>query len=194
MAIGFVSPAAGQTPRPDWRRIGNAALDLSLPAVATGPIERIWYSEDGSRLFARVSAERTFLTSDFETWTQVPPQLAAPVPAEEVAVQTRPEPGARVRGRVDPSGRLYAIGHFVYRSDDGGVKWATLTNFKGTSILGDGLRDLAVSPRDPDELTVASQTGVWRSVDGGQSWSGLNEALPDLPLRRILASPQNGRG
>lgn len=193
-AIAFVPVAFAQTPRPDWRRIGNAAIDLSLPAVATGPIERIWYSEDGSRLFARVSADRVFLTSDFETWTQAPPGLPTPAAVEDLTVTSRPEPGARVRTSLAQSGRTYAIGRFVYRSDDGGVKWASLTNFKGSSILGDGLTDLAVSPRDADEVTVASLAGVWRSVDGGQSWTGLNQALPDLPLRRILAAPQNGQG
>src|ERR1039457_2437264 len=146
-AIGFVLPAVAQIPRPAWRRIGNAAMDLALPSVATGPIERVWYAEDGARLFARAAADRTFVTEDLETWTAVPVDQATPVAPEDVTVQNRPEPGARVRGQRTDRSRLYAIGQLVYRSDDGGGTWATLTNFKGTSILGDGMGDRAVSPR-----------------------------------------------
>ncbi|MBS1874375.1 MAG: hypothetical protein JSU00_14255 [Acidobacteria bacterium] len=187
-------PALAQTPKPDWRKIGNAALDLSLPAVATGPIERIWYSEDGERLYARAAADRTFVTRDMEAWAPVPRELAGPLPAVDAVAAVLPEAGARVRGiRTIPT-RAYAIGRFVYRSDDGGAHWASLTNFKGVSILGDGLRDLAVSPRDADEIVVATVSGVWRSLDGGQSWTGMNQDLPNLPVWRILGTPANGRG
>lgn len=183
-----------QTPRPDWRRIGNAALDLALPSFATGSVERVWYSEDGTQLFARASADRTFVTKDFETWTALTPDAAVPVAPIDLVVAHRPETVARVRASRVPQERMYAFGRFVYRSDDGGSRWGSLTNFKGNSILGDGLVDLAVSPRDSDELVVASQTGVWRSLDGGQSWTGLNDGLPNVAVRRILGTPQNTQG
>ncbi len=192
--VGLVWPAMSQVPKPDWRRIGNAGVDLSLPSVATGPIERTWYSEDGSRLYVRASADRTFMTLDFETWTLVPPELAGPTPPEEAVAPTRPEAGARLRGLRTVKTRMYAIGQFVYRSDDGGLHWTSLTNFKGNSILGEGIFDLAVSPRDADELSVSSISGVWRSLDGGQSWTGLNQDLPNLPVRSILGAPANTRG
>jgi uncharacterized protein (TIGR03437 family) len=41
---------------------------------------------------------------------------------------------------------------------------------------------------------VANDRGVWRSLDGGTSWTGLNEALPNLPARRLAAVPQGSRG
>ncbi len=31
--------------RPDWRRIGTAAIEMSLASVAGGPVERVWYSD-----------------------------------------------------------------------------------------------------------------------------------------------------
>jgi uncharacterized protein (TIGR03437 family) len=61
-------------------------------------------------------------------------------------------------------------------------------------VIGGGQHDLAVSPRDPDLLIVANDYGVWRSVDGGLSWSGLNQLLPNLRIRRILATPQGLAG
>ncbi len=61
-------------------------------------------------------------------------------------------------------------------------------------MLGTGLTDLAVSPRNPDELVAASATGVWRSVDAGLSWTGLNQFLPNLTINRIYELPSGWRG
>jgi uncharacterized protein (TIGR03437 family) len=74
------------------------------------------------------------------------------------------------------------------------LSWQNLTGYHNTPILGAGLRDLAVSPRNPDEITVASATGVWRSLDGGQSWDGLNRALPNLPALRITSLAAGAAG
>jgi len=43
-------------------------------------------------------------------------------------------------------------------------------------------------------LAVANDFGVWRSMDGGLSWSGLNLHLPNLPASRILATPGGMHG
>jgi uncharacterized protein (TIGR03437 family) len=194
-ALALAVPVFAQPlPRPDWRKVGNATLDLSLASPASGPVERVWYSPDGARLFARAAVDRTFVTSDFENWTLVPPVEAQPVPPQNVTVERWPEPGARVRAQGNDVSRLFAIARYVHRSDDGGHTWTSLTDFRGASILGEGLRDLAVSPRDSEEVVVAAETGVWRSIDGGLSWSGLNEGLPNLTVRRILATPQGDRG
>jgi uncharacterized protein (TIGR03437 family) len=184
-----------QTPagiRPDWRHIGNSAVDLALASAASGPVERVWYSADGNRLFVQTQAGDVFETSDFERWqssSAVPPPaapnaLAASVPAGTLGVRAAPA----------DERRLYAFGDQVYRSDDGGVSWTGLTAFHGQSIIGGGMRDLAVSPRDIDQLSVANSDGVWRSLDGGASWTGLNETLPNLPALKILSVPHETAG
>jgi len=61
-------------------------------------------------------------------------------------------------------------------------------SFRGKSLLGGDLADAAVSPRDGEELAVATASGVWRSLDGGGSWAGLNDTLPNLPGEKILAA------
>jgi uncharacterized protein (TIGR03437 family) len=95
--------------------------------------------------------------------------------------------------RSQPNGRfLYGLGRFVYRSENQGQSWENLTSWKGMSLLGEKLFDLAVSPRDESEIVVVGTTGVWRSIDGGASWSGLNDSLPNLPVRRLLSLPSNG--
>ena len=62
------------------------------------------------------------------------------------------------------------------------------------SIVGDNLRDLAVSPANEDEIVVAGSAGIFRSLDGGQSWSSLNENLPNLPSARIRSLPEGPQG
>ena len=50
------------------------------------------------------------------------------------------------------------------------------------------MNSVAVSPADADQLVAANDYGVWRSLDGGLSWSALNQGLPNLPVRRILST------
>ena len=164
--VGFVF---AQTPVLDWRHIGNSAVELSLPSVATGPVDRIWYSEDGSVLYARTATGRIFETTDFEQWRRSTDAKISPPSAQNPAIARAPEPGLRLASQPVTSGRLYGVGRNAYRSDDGGLSWSNLTGYKGVSILGEWLSDVAASPRDPDEVVVASLNGVWRSMDGGLS-------------------------
>lgn len=182
----------GVTTGSEWRHIGNAAMELGLAALASGPVNRVWYSDDGQRLFARTRSGRVLVTDDFEHWSgaknAIEP-IAAPLPGRPNA----PESGAQLRQTSRPS-RLYALGKSAYRSEDDGATWTNLTQYRGSNLLGDVLTDIAASPRDPDEITVASSEGVWRSLDGGMSWSGLNQSLPNLPVRKIAGLPTGTRG
>ena len=95
-------------------------------------------------------------------------------------------PARRLKGFNGQRSTMYAFGAFVYQSQNGGASWDNVTGYQGRSIIGDGVRDLAVSPRDPDEVTASTSAGVFRSLDGGKSWSGLNEGLPNLPARALV--------
>jgi uncharacterized protein (TIGR03437 family) len=175
-----------------WRHIGNSAIQLPLPSLATGPVDRVWYSTDGSTLFAKTPAGRIFETRDFEQWQSITdPKVTTPAEQNPSAAGT-PEAGAKLTSGA--AGRLYGVGKDVYRSEDGGESWTNLTVYKGQCLLGSGLASVAASPSDPDEVTVASATGVWRSVDGGLSWTGLNDFLPNLPSAHLLALPSGTRG
>jgi hypothetical protein len=67
-----------------------------------------------------------------------------------------------------------AAGDNVYGSDDNGKSWVNLTGYNGRSIVGVGFTALAVSTVNPQEIAAANQFGIWRSLDGGMSWRGLN--------------------
>ncbi len=46
----------------------------------------------------------------------------------------------------------------------------------------------AAATRGEQELVEADSDGIWRSLDGGRTWAGLNNTLPNLPVERILDS------
>jgi uncharacterized protein (TIGR03437 family) len=189
--FALAASAAGQTP--DWRRVGNAAMDLELAGLATGPVDRVWYSPAGDQLLLRAWSGKLFETNDFDRWTAAPADTAIP-PVPEGRSITLPEDGAQVRNPSGSSPRVYAFGQFVYRSDNSGKNWENLTAFHGLSIVGDNLRDLAVSPTNEDEIAVAGSAGIFRSLDGGRSWSSLNENLPNLPAAHIRSLPEGPQG
>ncbi len=177
-------------PALDWRHIGNSAVETGLPSVATGAVSRVWYSADGARLFTQTADGHVFVSTDREQWTA---STDAPPPSDtRVQTKTLPEAHAVVRDARD--GRLYAFAEQAWRSDNGGAAWTSLTGWNGKSLVGGSIADLAVSPQNSDELSLATATGVWHSTDGGLSWSGLNEFLPALRGRRIGASPFGSHG
>jgi uncharacterized protein (TIGR03437 family) len=183
--------AAGQASQ--WRRVGNAAMDLDLAGLATGPVSRVWYSSGGNQIWIRSSAGKVFFSNDIDRWSAAPADTVAP-PAPAGRSSTLPENGAAIRNPAGASPRVYAFGRFVYRSDDSGKNWENLTAFRGVSIVGGGLQDLAVSPSNEDEIVVAGAAGVFRSIDAGRSWSSLNESLPNLPQVRIRSLPEGPQG
>jgi uncharacterized protein (TIGR03437 family) len=187
-----VGQTASESARPDWRNIGSSSIELGLAAPATGPVDNVWFTPDGRTLYARTRSGKTFETVDFENWTV---SVAPPArPDFSGSAQRLPAPNAILRASSSDSRRIYALADHVYESEDGGRNWTNLTAYKDQSIIGGGQRDLAASPLDSNQLVVANQHGVWRSIDGGMTWTGLNRFLPNLTIRRILATPANGRG
>ena len=192
LAVLAVVGATAQV-RPDWRKVGTSAVELMLASPATGPVDRVWFSGDGAQLFARTTSGKTFATTDFETWTPANGAVEA-IAGPGSAAARLPEASARVVASPSDPSRIYALGSQLSRSDDGGRSWTSLTQYKSDSIVGGGQHSLAVSPADPDQLVLANDDGVWRSLDGGLSWAGLNRLLPNLPVRRIVSTPTGTAG
>jgi uncharacterized protein (TIGR03437 family) len=190
LALALASLAAAQSA--NWRKVGSSAVELMLASPATGPVENVWFSSDGGLLYARTRSGKVFETADYEIWqpssSAVEPATLTPAPA----VARIPEPGSRVVG--GSFGRIYALGRQLFRSDDGGRSWENLSAFKTESVIGFQQHSVAVSPAGLDQIVVANDFGVWRSMDGGLSWVGLNLLLPNLSVRRILSAPAGASG
>ncbi len=95
---------------------------------------------------------------------------------------------------LHPDGRrAYLGGHSgVWRSDDGGATWRHLEwpqpqsgVFVPGALLGTTIYDVLVSHADPDLVLVAvgkdarapSEVGIWRSADGGATWTRVHQFL-----------------
>jgi uncharacterized protein (TIGR03437 family) len=178
----LVSASFAQSPV-SWKRVAGAGTDEGLAGLASGPVRAVWYAPGTGQLLAQTAAGRVFETADFIHW-KLNTTDTAPSREYEQNPASVPETGARVQAAAS---RLYAIGSGnLYVSDDRGRGWLNLTGFNGISVIGGGFAALAVSPSNAQEISAGNQFGVWRSLDGGISWSGLNEELPNLLVRRLL--------
>jgi photosystem II stability/assembly factor-like uncharacterized protein len=61
----------------------------------------------------------------------------------------------------------------IYRSLDRGLTWEHLRSTVDDAPEGafEWVNDIVVSPTDPDRLYAATRFGVWRSEDGGDTWT-----------------------
>ncbi len=84
----------------------------------------------------------------------------------------------------------------VYKSTDGGENWKNVLNIDKHT----GVSDLIIDPRNPDVLYAAAHqrarhvftylgggpgSGIYKSVDGGETWEKANKGLPGIDLGRI---------
>ena len=168
-----------------WKNLGGTSIVADLAGPATGPVSRAWYSLAGDRLSVATQSGRVFETGDFEHWRLG--TSPAQVSGASWALSTLIGQGA---SRILSAGtRLYAAGtDNIFASDDGGRTWLNLTGFNNQSILGGGFNGLAVSPANTRDITAVNRSGVWRSLDGGLSWSSLNQDLPNFAVRRFADS------
>src|SRR3954471_15705160 len=111
---GLVLAATAVAQAPDWRRVGNSTLDLDLAGLATGPVDRVWYSTSGDQIWARSSSGKTFVTNDLDHWVAAGPGSLTP-PAPTGSTLRTPENSARVRNPASASSRVFAFGQFVHR-------------------------------------------------------------------------------
>ncbi len=95
-------------------------------------------------------------------------------------------PAVEVNGIDGPSWRLYAgtTGQGVWRSVNGGVWTQTTDVFAGATILS-----VAVQPNNPMSVLAATPAGIFRSTDGGTTWSEPGGGLPTQSVIDLAYSP-----
>jgi photosystem II stability/assembly factor-like uncharacterized protein len=89
---------------------------------------------------------------------------------------------AGLAGDTDP-GRFVSAG--LYRCRDGGA-WERID---GAFALKPEVRAIVPDPARAGSLTIATQSGVFRSDDGGDSWSQLAAPAPELAVWSLLVDP-----
>ena len=191
LALAAVAAVSAQTT--DWRRIGNSSADIQLASPVTGKVIQVWYSDDGSLLYALTASGKLFQTLNFESWDPATGDPKPPAIFNRAPART-PDPSATFVALRSDSVEMWGLGSQLFRSLDNGTSWEPLTAYRTQSVVGPGMHSVAVSPRDPDQIAVANDYGVWRSMDGGLTWAGLNQYLPNLSVERILATPSGAQG
>src|SRR5437667_308531 len=101
----------------------------------------------------------------------------------------------RSRSTPRPPATLYvSTGGGVFKSTDGGGNWrSVLVLSPGTFVLA-----LAIDPQTPmtvyagtiDATTTGSGHGVFKSTDGGESWSAVNTGLSNQAVHALAVDPQ----
>src|SRR5690242_18891260 len=89
-----------------------------------------------------------------------------------------PEPGAKIQYIGN---RFYSLGCYLEVSEAFGSMCSNHIAYNLGPVIGERQHSVAVSPAFARQLAFGNDYGIWRSVDGGLSWSGLNEDLPNLP-------------
>src|SRR5262249_55511045 len=80
---------------------------------------------------------------------------------------------------------LGTIGKGLYVSNDSGATWSNVQGLSGAKI-----NQITIDPTNPDRMYAADWTGLYRSSDGGRSWSPLGDGdqLYDAYLVQIDAA------
>jgi photosystem II stability/assembly factor-like uncharacterized protein len=98
---------------------------------------------------------------------------------------------------IDPqnSNRMYAAAWSVenqqsgdlFRSDDAGQTWESITAMHGKSI-----RAMAIAASDSQTLVAGALDGVFRSTDGGKNWQKISASSSDIHnIESIAVDPKN---
>lgn len=189
---GFAALAHAQSPA--WNPVGGFTVNLGLAGPASGPVESVQFVAGGSRLQVQTKSGRVFETTDFQHW-KLNTADAVAAPPDKPASGSNPAAGIQIS---TGGSRIYSLTRDNIFSSDDGRAWTNLTGFNGVSIVGGDFSALAVSPSNQLDIVAANSFGVWRSLDGGLSWQGLNDALPNLDAQSlasqrsvILSNPNN---
>jgi photosystem II stability/assembly factor-like uncharacterized protein len=192
-----ISDDAGRT----WRETGAIRF-----AEGRGySVERIWFVKADprvpDRVYAGVDPGALFVSDDRgDTWREVPALTDHPTRAKW-------SPGAgglMVHSMAfDPSRPsrltvgLSAAG--VFRSDDGGASWApknvgVRADFlpEKEPLVGQCVHHMEMHPQRPDVLYQQNHCGVYRSDNGGDSWTDISAGLPSRFGFPFATLPRDG--
>ena len=75
----------------------------------------------------------------------------------------------------------------IYCSDDTGLTWRLIS---AGQLAADAIvRDIELKPGDSQTILVATQRGIFRSDDSGQTWTASNEGLPQANVEELAFAP-----
>ncbi len=169
-AVAFSPQSAMMKPFPaaaNWRLEGPTNIGGRIRAVVFHPTQT-------STIFAGAASGGVWKSTDLGlTWRALTDQMPR-LPVAALAID-RNNPDILYAGTGEPlggnfgrsGGSPYYDGLGVMRTDDGGENW----NFLPWPRSNSAVHRIAVHPVSSDTLLVATIDKLWKSIDGGQSWS-----------------------
>jgi photosystem II stability/assembly factor-like uncharacterized protein len=164
--------------------VAVAPSNASVVWVGTGESNNLRSSSWGDGVYRSSDAGRTWTHAGLRTSQHIARIVVHPTDENTVFVAAM--------------GPLWAGGgeRGFYKTTDGGRTWrATLTAGEFT-----GVTDIALDPRDPRVIYATTyqrdrraysfvgggpESGIWKSVDGGETWTRLSAGLPTGNMGRI---------
>ncbi len=192
-----ISDDAGQT----WRETGP----IRFGEGRGHSVERIWFIKADprvqDRLYAGVDPGALFVSDDRgDSWREVPSLTDHPTRAKWSpgagglmvhSIVFDPSRPARLTVGVSAAG--------VFRSDDDGASWAprnagVRADFLPESepLVGQCVHHLEMHPQRPDVLYQQNHCGVYRSDNGGDTWTDISSGLPSRFGFPFAALPRDG--
>lgn len=83
----------------------------------------------------------------------------------------------------------------LFRTIDGGATWENLSQSLAEFQIGSQFRDLVVSLEDPSVTYLATDYGLFKSINSGDTWTRLNLVTPDKEtiINTIAINPHNSQ-
>ena len=194
-----------------WQKLGQSlngvnclALDPNNPATLfAGTTEGIFRSDDGSVTWTRMSAGMPSAT--FVNFLAVSPGASSVLYAATAIHGVFKSSDGGTSWRVTNTGlsgptilslaidpmrtaTLYAGSGAgtVFKSTDAGLHWQSKGIGQYVTV-----RFIVVDPTDSEILYLGSDGGIFKSIDGGDSWQVSNNGLTETDLSGLVIDPQN---
>src|SRR5262249_1977581 len=195
-----------QLPRLSINSISISPVNSNIIYAGTGSVSSFGFSGSPGSGLARSTDGGT-------TWTVFAQSTFANQPIRSV-VPTTLNGGNVVMAATffrtgvgtDPILPPLSPGGGVYRSTDGGVSFTRISGAADSGLPDQGVSDLVADPSNPLRFYAAvplpfgsaiptGNEGIYRTEDGGLTWTHADAGIPDLPTDgRILLTVHNSPG
>ena len=178
--------------------ISNGAINEEWLPQVDGPVNAMALNEDFSFLylagdFSQIDNSPRDKLARFVTFNNQLDDWAPSIENGQVTTITLAELGSLVKSvTVDPnnSNRLYAAtDNGLYTSNNAGNEW-----YLSTTLEPKVIRKIIVDPNNSNTVYVtAGSDGIFRSTDGGISWTPINTGLTNLSVRDFAITGDSSR-
>lgn len=88
----------------------------------------------------------------------------------------------------DEANRHIRLNNLSPSNSPNALSWSQL----GPGNIGGRIRAIAVHPTDPNTVYIGAVAGgVWKSVNGGTSWTSLNDFMGNIAVCALVIDPNN---